>query len=47
LTESLNALPAENFTVFEAAILSGSPVFGLRPIRAARFPEANVPNPIN
>jgi rod shape determining protein RodA len=47
LTESLNALPAENFTVFAAAILSGSPVLGLRPIRAARLPELNVPKPIN
>ena len=47
LTESLNALPAENLTVLAAAILSGSPVFGLRPIRAARLPEAKVPKPIS
>ena len=47
LTESLNALPAENLTVLAAAILSGSPVFGLRPMRAARLPEAKVPKPIS
>jgi hypothetical protein len=47
LTESLNALPAENLTVLAAAILSGSPVFGLRPIRAARLPDENVPKPIS
>lgn len=46
-TLSLNALPAENLTVFDAAILIASPVFGLRPTRAARFPELNVPKPIN
>jgi hypothetical protein len=27
--------------------LSGSPVFGLRPIRAARLPDLNVPKPIS
>lgn len=36
LTASLNALPAVNFTVLAAAICSVSPVFGLRPSRAAR-----------
>ena len=43
LTESLNALPAENLTVLAAAIFNGSPVLGLRPIRAARLPDAKVP----
>jgi hypothetical protein len=38
LTASLNALPAENFAVFDAAILIASPVFGLRPVRAERLP---------
>ncbi len=47
LTLSLNAFPAENLTVLEAAILIASPVLGLRPTRAARFPELNVPKPIN
>ncbi|MEY3950747.1 MAG: hypothetical protein RJB21_505, partial [Pseudomonadota bacterium] len=42
-TASLNALPAENLTVFAAAILIASPVLGLRPTRAARLPEPNVP----
>ena len=37
-TESLNALPAVNLTVLAAAILIASPVFGLRPVRAARLP---------
>jgi len=46
-TLSLNALPAENLTVLDAAILIASPVLGLRPTRAARFPELNVPKPIN
>lgn len=44
---SLNALPAENLTVFEAAILMASPVLGLRPIRAAREPKEKLPNPIS
>ena len=44
---SLKALPAVNFTVLAAAILMASPVFGLRPVRAARLPEPNVPKPIN
>lgn len=47
LTASLNALPAVNLTVLAAAILIASPVFGLRPVRAARLPEPNVPKPIN
>ena len=34
-------------TDFEAAICMGSPVLGLRPIRALRFFTSNVPNPIN
>ena len=47
LTVSLNALPAVNLTVLAAAILMASPVLGLRPIRAARLPELNVPKPIS
>ncbi|SAL42694.1 hypothetical protein AWB64_04536 [Caballeronia sordidicola] len=35
-TKSLNALPAVNLTVLAAAIWMVSPVFGLRPVRAAR-----------
>ncbi len=33
-------------TDLEAAILRDSPVFGLRPIRAARFLTSKVPNPM-
>ena len=35
-TADLKAAPAENFTPFDAAICTGSPVRGLRPVRAAR-----------
>ena len=45
LTESLNALPAENLAVFEAAILIASPVFGLRPGRADLLRNWKLPNP--
>lgn len=47
LTESLNAFPAENLAVFDAAILIASPVFGLRPVRAERLPWLKVPKPTN
>ena len=33
----LKAFPALNLTTLEALILIGSPVFGLRPVRALRF----------
>ena len=46
-TASLNALPAENFAVLAAGILISAPVAGLRPTRAARLPDLNVPKPIN
>src|SRR5512145_2566248 len=38
--------PAENLACFEAAMASGSPVFGLRPVRAARSPTEKLPKPI-
>ncbi len=44
-TADLKAAPAENFTPLDAAICTGSPVRGLRPVRAARRPTENVPNP--
>ena len=46
-TASLNALPAVNLTVFDAAIWSASPVFGLRPARATRAPVLKDPNPMS
>jgi hypothetical protein len=36
LTEAFSLLPADTFTVFEAAIWIVAPVCGLRPARAAR-----------
>jgi hypothetical protein len=47
LTLSLKLLPAVNFPVFEAALLRGSLVFGLLPVRAARAPVENEPKPIS
>jgi len=44
-TADLNAAPAENFTPFDAAICTGSPVRGLRPVRAARDERENEPKP--
>src|SRR5574344_610298 len=46
-TKSLRAFPALNFGDLQAAILIVSPVFGLRPSRAARLPTSNVPKPIS
>jgi hypothetical protein len=46
-TADLKAAPAENFTPFDAAICTGSPVRGLRPVRAARDERENEPNPGN
>src|SRR5580765_2693322 len=42
---SLSALPALNEGFFEALILIVAPVRGLRPVRAARLRERNVPKP--
>src|SRR5690606_19913614 len=36
---------AENLRAFDALILTGSPVCGLRPVRAARFVTLNEPKP--
>jgi hypothetical protein len=47
LTVSLNAFPAENLTVLAAGIFICAPVAGLRPVRSARAPDENVPNPSN
>ena len=47
LTLSLRAFPGLNLGHLDAAILSVSPVFGLRPVRAARLPTPNVPKPIS
>ena len=44
-TADLKAAPAENFTPFDAAIWTGSPVRGLRPVRAARDERENEPKP--
>ena len=46
-TADLKAAPAENFTPFDAAICTGSPVRGLRPVRAARDERENEPKPGN
>ncbi len=46
-TTSLNPLPAVNLTVFAAGIVMVSPVDGLRPVRSARAPVENEPNPIS
>ena len=44
-TAFLSALPALNDGAFDAAIVTLSPVRGLRPVRAPRRLVANVPNP--
>ena len=44
-TADLKAAPAENFTPFDAAIWTGSPVRGLRPVRAARDDREKEPKP--
>src|SRR5476649_1899043 len=46
LTADFRVAPAENFGVFDAAILIASPVAGLRPLRAARFATEKVPKPV-
>src|SRR5579883_1102221 len=45
LIASLSPLPALNFGCFEAGILIGSPVRGLRPSEAARLRTLKVPKP--
>src|SRR3954471_23615646 len=42
---SFSALPGRNLGTLAALILIASPVRGFRPLRAARLPTANVPNP--
>lgn len=42
---SFNALPGRNLGTLAALILISSPVWGFRPVRAARAPTTNVPNP--
>jgi hypothetical protein len=42
---SFNALPGRNLGTLAALILIAVPVRGLRPVRAARRPTANVPKP--
>ena len=44
-TTSFNALPAVNLGTFFALILISFPVWGLRPVRAARLATLKVPNP--
>ena len=46
-TASFNLEPALNVTAVLAAILTVSPVLGLRPSLASLFEVANVPNPTN
>nr|GEU28069.1 hypothetical protein [Tanacetum cinerariifolium] len=46
LTADFRVAPAENFGVFDAAILIASPVAGLRPLRAARLATEKVPKPV-
>lgn len=45
--EALSAAEALKPTDLDALICMGSPVFGLRPMRAARFFTSNVPKPIS
>lgn len=45
--EPLSADEGVKPTVFDALICMAAPVFGLRPMRAARFLTLNVPNPIS
>jgi len=45
LRAALKAVAGWNFTVLEAAILTGAPVCGFRPVRAARDVGVKVPNP--
>src|SRR5262245_36459971 len=44
-TRSFRFLATVNFTTVFAAILIGSPVAGLRPMRALRFATRNLPRP--
>jgi hypothetical protein len=46
-TDSRSFLPGLNFTTLAALILSGAPVWGLRPVLAFLRVFKNVPNPIN
>lgn len=45
-TVVLSVAPAANLGVFDALILTGSPVRGLRPERAARLDTENLPRPV-
>jgi hypothetical protein len=45
LTAALSAAPGLNAATLDAAIFSSSPVWGLRPLRAARSRTSNVPKP--
>lgn len=45
LTDSFNALAAENAGVWHSLICIGSPVFGWRPSRPFRYRVSKVPNP--
>lgn len=47
LTFCLNTLPALNTGTCAAGIFNGSPVEGLRPVRALRFLASKEPKPIN
>ena len=44
-TAVLSVAPAANLGVFDALILTGSPVCGLRSVRAARLDIENLPEP--
>ena len=44
-TASFNNLPGLNEGTLVAAIANGSPVWGLRPVRAALSRTSNLPNP--
>lgn len=45
MTESFSALPGLNFGTLAALILIALPVWGLRPVRADRWPTLKVPKP--
>ena len=47
LAAAFRSCAAQNLAVLVALILSFSPVAGLRPVRAARLPTANVPRPVS
>ena len=45
LTAAFSVAPALNVGCFEALIFNSAPVFGLRPVRAARLRTSNDPKP--